>query len=69
MKEQEQPKDRHLDTPAESNREKHINFLDTEAADANGGSGNDRGHADRDMPDEQVKKQWEDLRKENEEGQ
>jgi hypothetical protein len=27
MKKKEEPKDRHLDVPAEANRDKHINFV------------------------------------------
>jgi hypothetical protein len=34
MKRKSKERDRHLDTPAEANRDKHINFVALEAGDA-----------------------------------
>jgi hypothetical protein len=45
-----QDKDRHLDIPQESNRDKHINFLDIEDP------GNDSRRKDKDTEERQ--KQW-----------
>jgi len=42
MNKQEQPKDKGLDTPAESNRDKHINFLETEETSSDNNSNSER---------------------------
>ena len=59
MKEKEenslpQDKDRHLDIPSESNREKHINFLDVEDTDDDQNTGGNR----KDKETEERQKQW-----------
>jgi hypothetical protein len=39
MKDAQQPeRDRHLDTPSEANRDKHINFVEAEDTDRNQGN-------------------------------
>ena len=58
MKEKEentlpQDKDRHLDIPAEANRDQHINFLDVEDP-ANQNTGRNR----KDEATEERQKQW-----------
>ena len=52
----EDKRDKRLDTPSESNTEKHINFLDAE--ERSGGSENDQrfGHT---KEDEERRKEWE----------
>lgn len=45
-----QEKDRHLDVPSEANRDKHINFLETEE------DNKDRNRKDADISERQ--KQW-----------
>ncbi|MCU7552000.1 hypothetical protein OCK74_22965 [Chitinophagaceae bacterium LB-8] len=48
-----QDKDRHLDTPQEANRDKHINFLDIE----NPGDQN-KDNRKRDKETEERRKEW-----------
>jgi hypothetical protein len=55
------PKDRHLDTPAEANRDKHINFTalergETDPADITGGRLNERNNPDRRVKNRKSKK-------------
>jgi hypothetical protein len=51
MNEDQQQGDRHLDIPAESNREKHINFTDMESEDS-------QDQAKPDKSDQERRKQW-----------
>lgn len=55
-------KDLHLQAPAEANRDKHINFLQTEETDTNTDA-EDEKKENRAAPD--VQKQWDDLKKDN----
>lgn len=52
--------DRHLQAPAEANRDKHINFLKPEN-DNNSHSSQDKDNGDHAAPG--VQKQWDDLKK------
>jgi hypothetical protein len=45
--------DRHLDTPSESNREKHINFMEVEEESSNQSDRNRSEEADRER-----RKEW-----------
>lgn len=56
-------KDPHLQAPAEANRDKHINFLKTEEDDNN--TDTNRENDKKDEADPDVKKQWDDLKKDD----
>jgi len=55
-------KDPHLQAPAEANRDKHINFLKTEEDDT---TDTNREDDKKDEADPDVKKQWDDLKKDD----
>lgn len=56
-------KDLHLQAPAEANRDKHINFLQTEEEDNNPEPDSENKNENRAAPD--VQKQWDDLKKDD----
>jgi len=50
------PKDRHLDVPAEANRDKHINFVAAERSESDPSRDRSKGQLDQDLNKTEGKK-------------
>ena len=55
MNKKQKPRDRHLDVPAEANRDKHVNFLAEERSENDPSTDHSKGYLNED-PDKNVER-------------